>query len=158
MDDGLDARYRPLLRFMEEGIPFNAVLGIRCTAFSEGRVVLTIPWRDELIGDPFRPAIHGGVISALVDVAGGAACFSLMRDVQDRLSTVDLRVDYLRPGPPRQDLWCEARVLRMGNRVAATRMEVFAGPAMPAEGSAERDRPIAIAQGVYNLRRRHGAP
>jgi acyl-coenzyme A thioesterase PaaI-like protein len=66
------------------------------------------------------------------------------------VSTVDLRVDYLRPGSP-EDLVCEAEVVRMGNRVAVMRAHVYSG-GLPEAGADVR--PIATAQGVYNIVRR----
>ena len=137
-------------RFMEEQIPFNRLLGIRVETLEQGRCVLRIPWRDDLVGDPFRPSVHGGVTSALADTAGGMACFTLVDSYDDRVSTVDLRIDYLRPGAG-ADLRCEAKVERMGNRVAVARMEVYVGD-LPCEG--EERRPLATGQGVYNVLRR----
>ncbi len=140
--DGL----RPLVQFMEEGIPFNKFLGLRIVSIKPGYAVLRIPAARHLVGDPFRPAIHGGVISMLADVSGGAACFAMMKTQRDRVSTVDLRIDYLAPGIASVGLECECKVLRMGNKVAVTRMEVFS------EGQYES--PVATGQGVYNVLRR----
>nr|WP_255216749.1 hotdog fold thioesterase [Pseudenhygromyxa sp. WMMC2535] len=126
------------------------MLGVHVDRLVRGECVLRIPWNDRLIGDPTRPAVHGGVISMLADTSGGAVCFSMLDNRDDRVSTVDLRVDYLRPGPS-QDLLCRAKVIRMGNKVAVTRMEVFAH-ALPAAG--EEGEPIATAQAVYNVVRR----
>ncbi len=145
----VDEKLVPIIQFLEQGIPYNRFLGIKVEALRDGRCVLRVPWRDELIGDPFRPAVHGGVTSALIDTAGGGAVFSKMRSPRDRTSTVDLRIDYLRPGPS-EDLVCEARVVRLGNRVAVTRMHVWTG-ALPPEGSEAREKPIATGQGVYNI-------
>lgn len=155
MSDGLhDARFAVLLDFFQNRIPFNTFLGIEVREVELGRVVLAVPWRPELIGDSGRKAVHGGVTSALSDTAGGAACFTLLDNPRDRLSTVDMRVDYLRPGPP-TELLCEARVIRMGNRVGVARMEVFAGE-VPGLHDAARADAIATAQGVYNIVRRGG--
>jgi uncharacterized protein (TIGR00369 family) len=105
-----------------------------------GRCVLRVPFRPELVGDPDRPALHGGVLSALADAAGGLAVFSALGDpTRGRTSTVDLRIDYLRPALL-EDLVCEAGVIRMGNRVAATRMVIRQGDHVPAE-----------ARAVYNV-------
>ncbi|MCA9711394.1 MAG: thioesterase family protein [Myxococcales bacterium] len=139
-----------LRRWFDEGIPFNRFLGIRLHALVRGRCVLMLPWRDELVGDVSRPAVHGGVISTLIDTAGGCACFGMLDRPQDRLSTVDLRVDYLRPGPA-DDYYCEGTVVRMGNRVAVARMSLYCG-GLPAAG--EPDDPVATGQGVYNVVRR----
>ncbi|HLT36460.1 MAG TPA: hotdog domain-containing protein, partial [Enhygromyxa sp.] len=66
----------------------------------------------------------------------------------------DLRVDYLRPGPS-MDLLCHAKTIRMGNKVAVARMEVFAG-ALPDPSTRQFDttEAIATAQAVYNVVRR----
>lgn len=149
----IDPRLAPLVQFMEEGIPFNRYLGLKVERLGNGHCVLRIPFREQLIGDPFRPALHGGVTSMLVDAAGGSACFSMLGSYRDRVSTIDLRVDYLRPGPS-ADLLCEARVLRLGNKVAVCRMEVFSGT-VPAPGTPEREQAVATGQGVYNVLRRN---
>jgi uncharacterized protein (TIGR00369 family) len=144
------ARQSLLRRWFEQGIPFNRFLGIRLHTLERGRCVLWLPWRDELVGDTNRPAVHGGVISTLIDTAGGGACFSALDRMEDRLSTVDLRVDFLRPGSA-ADLWCRGEVVRMGNRVGVARMTLWSGR-MPEAG--EPDQPVATGQAVYNIVRR----
>jgi uncharacterized protein (TIGR00369 family) len=136
-------------RFMSEQIPFNAFLGVRVDALEHGRAQLSVPFRPEFIGDPFRPALHGGVISALIDACGGAAVWTTVRP-HDRVSTIDLRVDYLLPGRS-CDLVVEARVLRAGNRVGVASMRAFHPDAPEAT--------VAEGKGVYNIMRRTtGAP
>ncbi len=133
--------------FIETGIPFNRFLGMRCTLLVRGRAGMEIPAQEELTGDPFRPALHGGVISTLADTVGGLAVFSMV-DIKDRVSTIDLRVDYLRPARVNTALQAEAELIRLGNRVAVANVLLFQ----------ENDRRhlMAVAKGVYNLRR--GAP
>lgn len=148
MNFAIDPGLAWMVRLMEDLIPFDRYLGMRVVHAMPGEVVLRIPWADHLIGDPSRPAVHGGVLSTLLDTVGGAAVFSRFDGHDDRCSTVDLRVDYLRPGPA-EDLYGHARVIRLGNRVGVSRMEVYAGgvPADPAEA-------IATGTGVYNIVRR----
>ena len=132
-------------RFMEEEVPFNRFLGMRITHLDAGEANMEIPFRDELVGDPFRPALHGGVISALLDTCGGAAALTTLDSLEDRASTVDLRVDYLRPGR-KETLVAEARVVRAGNRVAVVQLSAF--------HPGDRERPVATGVGVYNMRRK----
>ncbi len=148
----IEERLALLARFMEEEVPFHRLLGLKVEALGEGECVLRLPWRDEFIGDPFRPAVHGGVTSMLADTCGGAACFSKLTELQNRLSTVDLRVDYLRPGPA-EDLFCRGRVMRMGNKVAVATMVVFAGSVPTGSDGGVL---IATAQAVYNVIRKDG--
>ena len=130
-------------QLMEDWIPFNKLLGMRVVELSEGFARVEVPFRPELIGDPSRPAIHGGVMSALIDTCGGAAAFTMITQ-PDTISTIDLRVDYLRPGEPRT-LVCESMVSRMGNRVASVDGKIF-HPDAP-------DRLIATGKAVYNVKR-----
>jgi uncharacterized protein (TIGR00369 family) len=137
-----------LKAFMEDNIPFNAFLGMKVTQMGDGEAEMMVPCRPELTGDPFRPALHGGVLSALADTVGGLAVFTRVGRTHIA-STVDLRVDYLRPGNVDADLYARARVLRAGNRVAVTHTVVY---------QADLDEPIATASAVYNMVTRKQTP
>ena len=133
-----------IIRFMEQRIPFNRFLGIQVKVLQDGFARMELPFRQEFIGDPIRPALHGGVVSTLVDTCGGCAVWTRVESL-DRVATVDLRVDYLRPGPL-ADLACEATVVRAGNRVGVADMKLFA--------IEDPDRIIATGKGVYNIVRK----
>jgi len=140
-----------LIDWFENGIPFNKFLGLKVDVIEPGYGVLRAPWNDHLIGDASRPAIHGGVFSTLLDTTGGFVCFSMLEGTNDRMSTIDLRVDYLRPGPPNADILCEGRVVRMGNRVAVAQMEIYSGELPPRDLPIRERQPLATGQGVYNV-------
>ncbi len=142
-DDYLD-QVRELMR---EQIPFNKFLGLECTDLRPGFASLVLPFRQELVGDPWRPALHGGTISMLADTAGGAAVFTAA-EPGDRVSTIDLRVDYLRPGALTA-IHADATVVRVGNRVGVARIQVW----QDAEVEGQPRRLIAEATGVYSVRR-----
>jgi uncharacterized protein (TIGR00369 family) len=130
---------------VEQFIPFQKFLGMKLTVLKKGFVRMEIPFREELIGDPMRPALHGGVISTLADSAGGAALWSTMEDERGRISTIDLRIDYLRPG--RSDtIVAEASVVRVGNRVGVVDVRVF--------NAATPDVAVATGKAVYSVRTR----
>ena len=131
-----------LRKIMEDFIPFNRFLGLKVIDVQKGFVRMEIPFRDELVGDPQRPALHGGVMSALADTAGGMAVWSKIDDERSRVSTIDLRVDYLRPGKL-ETLVAEAQVVRLGNRVGVADVRLF-HPAKPEDT-------VATGKGVYNV-------
>jgi uncharacterized protein (TIGR00369 family) len=131
-----------ILQFMEEVVPFNKLLGVRGESVTRGRAVLTVPVREELVGDPRRPALHGGVLSALIDAAGGLAAWSALADAES-VSTVDLLVDYLEPAGLGAPLRADAKLVRKGNRVCHVRVSVSQDGVVVAEGRA-----------VYNIHRR----
>jgi uncharacterized protein (TIGR00369 family) len=132
-----------LTRIVEELIPFNRFLGVRVTELGSGFARLELPYRPEMIGNPLRPALHGGVLATLLDTTGGAAVWTrVSRD--DLLSTIDLRVDYLRPARP-EPVIAWGRVVRLGNRVGVVELR--------AAHAGEDDRPVAAGTGVYSIRR-----
>ena len=131
-----------LRQVMEELIPFNRYVGVRVVEIDRGRVRIEVPFKAELIGDPLRQAMHGGVISMLADTAGGACVWSALDDPRARVSTIDMRIDYLSPGQP-DTLVAEAIVARVGRRVGVCDMRMY-HPGAP-------QHPIATGKGVYNV-------
>ena len=121
----------------ENRVVFNRVLGLQITNLhpegAEGRIAM----RPELVGHFATNRIHGGVISATLDAMGGLAVMAAIgaRHMDDepmqrlhrfaKLGTIDLRVDYLRPGIG-EHFDVRSQVLRLGSRVASTRMEFLA--------------------------------
>lgn len=135
--------FTALTELIERGIPFNEVLGIKVDELREGFVRLRVPYRPELLGDTRRPALHGGVISSLVDVCGGFAVWTCCR-LEDRIATIDLGVDYLRPALDK-DLFAEATVRLLGNRVGNAHVLLWS--------AGEPDKHVAVGRCVYNIRR-----
>jgi len=137
-----------IVRLMEQDIPFNRYLGLKALVVTPECVELLLPFKPELIGDPKRHVLHGGTISMLIDTAGGAVAFMNVES-NERVSTVDLVVDYLLPGPP-ADVVARARVVRRGNRVVTSNVEV----------SPANDRSVVVAQGrgVYNIHKKTPNP
>jgi len=125
-----------LLRiFFEENIPFNKLLGLQVSSIEQDGVTVRIERKDELIGNTVKNILHGGVISAVLDVTGGIVA---MAEVIEKLSgrppeeitkrlfnvgTIDLRIDYLRPGRGAYFL-ATGSIMRTGHKVAVVRMEL----------------------------------
>jgi uncharacterized protein (TIGR00369 family) len=118
----------------EERIFFNRMLGLKIDTIGAEGVAGHIDMRPELLGHFLHQRLHGGVISAGLDALGGLAVLAAIgaRHMDEppaqralrfsKLGTIDLRIDYLRPGiGSRFEL--RAQVMRLGSRVASTRME-----------------------------------
>ncbi|RMF62817.1 MAG: thioesterase family protein [Calditrichaeota bacterium] len=120
--------------FMEQ-IPFNKLLGMHVEKLSFDGAVIRVDMREELVGNFIQGILHGGVISSVLDVTGGLTAFmSLLKKMESipdheklarlsRFGTIDLRIDYLRPGRGKYFVG-SGNLLRSGNRVAVTRMEL----------------------------------
>ena len=127
-----------LKTIFEEKIVFNQVLGLRVIDLRPDGVTGRIDMKPDLVGHYAYNRIHGGVISAGLDAMGGLAVMAAigakhMDEAPEqrlhrfaKLGTIDLRIDYLRPGIG-SHFELRAHVLRLGSRVATTRME-FMGP------------------------------
>ena len=123
-----------LCEMFEEHIAFNKVLGLQIDALESEQVRAHIGMRPELIGHFTHQRLHGGVISATLDAMGGLAVMAAIgaRHLDEpplsrlqrfgKLGTIDLRIDYLRPATGAV-FHATAQVLRLGSRVASTRME-----------------------------------
>ncbi|MDH1106443.1 thioesterase family protein [Pseudomonas otitidis] len=120
-----------------ERIPFNQSLGIQLDELSAERVTMHLPMKPELIGNFVHGILHGGVIASLLDVTGGAmaliGAFQRHQHLSNgermarlsKLGTIDLRIDYLRPGRGAR-FTATAVPLRAGNKVAVVRSELHA--------------------------------
>ena len=119
----------------DEKIPFNNVLGLRVVSMDQAGPKVRFSMKDELIGNFKRGTLHGGVISSVIDVTGGLAAFigvqqylnheNLEKILESfaRLSTIDLRVDYLRPGVG-EHFVATGYLLRTGRKVAVIRVDL----------------------------------
>jgi uncharacterized protein (TIGR00369 family) len=123
-----------LKKVFEEMIVFNQVLGLKITSLKSTQVRGRIDMKPDLVGHFSFNRLHGGVISAGLDAMGGLAVMVAIgaRHMDEtplqrlhrfgKLGTIDLRIDYLRPGIG-EYFELRAEVMRLGSRVASTRME-----------------------------------
>jgi uncharacterized protein (TIGR00369 family) len=124
-----------LIDLFERRITFNTVLGLSVLSVRPGDVRGRIVMRPELVGHYAYGRLHGGVISATLDAMGGLA---LMVGIAERhpsdttaqimhrfmrMGTIDLRIDYLRPGLG-QHFLASADVIRLGGRLGSTQMRL----------------------------------
>ncbi len=125
----------PLLAdIYENRMPFNKILKIKIESLEPDDIRVRMDMREEFIGNFVKGILHGGVISSVMDLTGGIiASVGLLEKMEGlaldemakrfaRMGTIDLRVDYLRPGKGKFFI-CSGNLLRNGKRVAVTRME-----------------------------------
>jgi uncharacterized protein (TIGR00369 family) len=126
------AEYQKLVAtIIAEHVPFNKVLGLEVESADPAAPKLRFAMRPELIGNTRRGILHGGVISAVLDVTAGFAVMLALGKQPGlgeklefpNIGTIDLRIDYLRPGRGKHFI-ATGRVVRLGNRIAVTHMEL----------------------------------
>ncbi len=118
-----------------EQMPFNQLLGLEIEQFSSTCVRVGFSMEDKLIGNPVQRILHGGVTAAVLDVVGGLVAFAGIAErvialpesqraaLLAKIGTIDLRVDYLRPGRGKRFIG-SGEIIRSGNRVTVCRMEL----------------------------------
>ncbi len=143
------------LKALVDGIPYARFLGISFDRRGD-ELTAVLHYDDKLIGNPFLPALHGGVTSAFLEIAGMVElAWSLLWEEMKagRLDpraldpkhlprlpkTIDLSVDYLRTGLPRE-AYARARVVRSGRRYASVLIETWQD---------NRARPFALAMAHF---------
>ena len=105
------------LRALVDGVPYIQFLGIKFDRRGDELTAL-LPFDQKLIGNPFLPALHGGVTAAFLEVSaiielswvllwediesGAISLEDLQAGTLPRLpKTIDFSVDYMRTGLPR---------------------------------------------------------
>ncbi|TCT06129.1 PaaI family thioesterase [Aquabacter spiritensis] len=92
--------------------PFHRWLGLAVTEAKDGEIVVTCPWREEMVVNPDVGYTHGGILATLVDLV---ADWALATTKLGRpYPTVDLRVDYHRPAM-KGTLTVRGKVVRLGS-------------------------------------------
>ena len=122
-------------------VPHCAELGMRCLRVGPCEATLVLPYRDELVGDPTRGVVFGGVITTLLDQAGGVATLCSLSEITS-IATIDLRIDYLRAAKPGRDLYGRAECIRRTRSVAFVQGRAW---------DEDPDDPFAICIGTFML-------
>jgi uncharacterized protein (TIGR00369 family) len=124
-----------LQRLLDE-TPVHRALRIRVLSSEPHSLILHAETNEEHVGTDDDTFLHGGVVATVLDTA---ATFALIAATGDDWSTVDLRVDYLRPVPA-GPLEARARVVQAGHRLGRSTAELVQ------PGS---DRVLASAAGTF---------
>jgi uncharacterized protein (TIGR00369 family) len=118
-------------------IPYAAFLGVRAELKGD-ELTLILPYSEHLVGNPLLPALHGGVVGALMELTA-ITQLAIASKSEKFAKTIDIGVDYLRSGKP-IDTYARARVVKVGRRIANVQAEAWQN---------ERSQPIAAMHGHF---------
>lgn len=134
-------------------IPFNQMLGLQLDHLENDHVIMSFHMKNDLIGNFLQGILHGGVISSVLDMAGGMLVMASvvtkhpectveeLAEIVGKCSTIDLHINYLRPGKGNH-FSAKAWLTKSGNKIAFTRMELHN----------QEDTLIATGSGTYLLK------
>ncbi|MDO3721960.1 PaaI family thioesterase [Marinobacter sp. chi1] len=122
---------------MLSSIPYARFIGLECDRFGDD-LIFRLPRKQQNLGNPILPAIHGGVIGGFMELS--AALYLMMSQETPRMPRiVDFSLDYLRAGLDRET-YAECRLTRQGNRVANVMITAW---------QKSRSQPIATARAHF---------
>lgn len=124
-------------------VPYARFLGLSFELAGDEMTAI-MRFHEGLLGNPNLPAIHGGVLGALLEITA-LAQLAVTRRSQGRAGgiskPVGITVEYLRTGRP-LDTFARAMIKRMGRRVATVHVEAW---------QEARDQPVAALHGHFLL-------
>jgi uncharacterized protein (TIGR00369 family) len=121
-----------------DAIPYFGFLGLQVHN-EGGQLTVLLPAQDKHVGNPTLPALHGGVLGALLEAA--AILQLLANDTVHVAKTIDVTVDFLRSAKLAETR-ARATIVRRGRRVANLRVEAW---------QEDPARPVAAARGNFLL-------
>lgn len=123
-----------------DAIPYARFLGVGIEE-SDAGLVCVMPFSEHIVGNARLPAIHGGVLGALLELT---ALLRLIHETGNPRvpKPINFSVDYLRSGRP-VTTRARARIFKLGSRIA--NVHVLAWQDDP-------EKPVAAGNGKFLLR------
>jgi acyl-coenzyme A thioesterase PaaI-like protein len=122
-----------------DNTPYMKAIGAYYAGVSKAGVTMALPWREDLVGDTESRVIASGVVTALLDNCCGMAVWDKINEFKP-VATLDLRIDYMRPALPDQELKVTAKCYKLTRSIGFVRAFAY-------EVSA--DDPVAAAQCAF---------
>jgi len=122
-----------------ERLPYARILGVE-PRLIEDRFTLVLPFKQENIGNPVLPALHGGAVGGFMEICA-IVQLTLEMNRTGQPKPIGISVDYLRRGKP-EDTFAQALIARLGSRVANVRVTAW---------QSDQESPIATLHGNFLL-------
>ena len=129
-------------------VPHARALGMKVVDAKRGEGWLSVPYREDLVGNPQTGVIHGGVITSLLDNACGIAVQMVLPE-RVAIATLDLRIDYMKPATPKLDLMAHTHCYKVTTNIAFVRGTAY---------HTDESDPIATCVGTFMLAANRATP
>ena len=129
---------------VENQVPANKTLGLQILELKEGYTKIYVPFKKEFIGDFLQKRWHGGIQANIADSAGGLVALSTVNSYDEKVSTIDIRIDYLHGSEPK-DIFAEAEIIKNGKRIVKVDVKLYH----------EKNKIIAIARCAFSVLRKN---
>lgn len=126
---------------MLDHVPHAHAIGMVLVHIEKGVAILKAPYSQKLVGNPQTGVVHGGVITSLLDNCCGIAVTSKLMQF-GAIATLDLRIDYMKPATPKEEILARAECYKVTNNVAFARAVAY---------HTDPNDPIAAAVATFML-------
>lgn len=130
-----------LIDIFESKIPANKLLGLKIDSLSVGKVSVHVPFKEAFIGDYRQGYWHGGILATIADAAAGLAGFTTLTSPDDRINTIDMRIDFLTPAV-RTDIFAEVTLIKVGKRIINADVSLY---------QTDKQKPVAVARCAFSV-------
>jgi acyl-coenzyme A thioesterase PaaI-like protein len=120
-------------------MPYARYLGVRVSEDARGTVIV-LPFRDDLIGNTWLPALHGGVVGAFLELVAIGTMLA-HSDLEKVPKPINFSIDYLRSVAP-VDTIGRAVIIKHGRRIANVRVTAW---------QTDEAKPVAAGTGNFLL-------
>ena len=126
---------------MPEGrSPYVDFLGVAQLPQVKAGPIFRLPFREDLIGNPRLPALHGGVLAGFAETVMNLHLVASNPPMGNRTpKAVDFAIDYLRPARP-MDTYGQGITIRLGHRVSLVQANLWQD---------DPQRPVAATRGHW---------
>ncbi len=139
----LDDKFTVLKQVFESQMPVNKFLGLEVLELKDGFAKIHIPFKEEFIGDFIQKRWHGGIQASIADSAGGIAALTSISSFEEKVNTIDMRIDYLLGSEPK-DIYAEAEIIKNGKRIIKVDVKLYH----------EKNKIIALARCAFSVLRK----
>ncbi|MEH6403492.1 MAG: PaaI family thioesterase [Sneathiella sp.] len=126
---------------IDVGIPQCGDIGVKVLELEDSGVTMSIPYNEKFSGNPVSGVLHGGIITTLIDSASGM-CIYIKLKKYIPIATLDLRIDYLKPATPFEELRAYAECYRLTKQIAFVRAVAY---------HTDRNDPIANSVSTFMM-------
>ncbi|WP_373085420.1 PaaI family thioesterase [Sneathiella sp.] len=126
---------------IDNGVPHCAEIGVRVHEMNVDGAVFSLPYQERFAGNPVDGVLHGGIITTLIDTTAGMCIYAKLEKYMP-IATLDLRIDYLKPATPGEELFAFANCYRLTRSIAFVRTIAY---------HTEREDPVANSVGTFML-------
>ena len=133
---------------IDKGIPHCAEIGVKVHEMDADGVTFSMDYQERFAGNPVSGILHGGIITTLIDTAAGMCIYARLKQYMP-IATLDLRIDYLKPATPGEELFTRATCYKVTKQIAFVRAIAYHD---------DPEDPVANSVGTFMLKSSNSPP